>query len=169
MDGAQALPPGHHPGRVQAPGGQGVAHPHGRGAGGVLVVAGRAWTVAERKVLREFADCGAKAVVRKLRSLCGTRRTTAAVQMQASRMGVTLVEHYTCSRCGGVFPRRSYNKQRGLCLKCSALSYYPQQRAGAEIRAAMPDPEEFAREVAEARKANAARRQKAHRDSVKEL
>ena len=62
------------------------------------VVAGRAWTVAERKVLREFADCGAKAVVRKLRSLCGTRRTTAAVQMQASRMGVTLVEHYTCSR-----------------------------------------------------------------------
>lgn len=133
------------------------------------VVAGRAWTVAERKVLREFAECGAKAVVRKLRSLCGTRRTTAAVQMQASRMGVTLVEHYTCSRCGGVFPRRSYNKQRGLCLKCSALSYYPQQRTGAEIRAAMPDPEEFGREVAEARKANAARRQKAHRDNVKGL
>ena len=46
---------------------------------------------------------------------------------------------------------------------------YPQQRTGAEIRAAMPDPEEFGREVAEARKANAARRQKAHRDSVKEL
>lgn len=33
----------------------------------------------------------------------------------------------------------------------------------------MPDPEEFGREVAEARKANAARRQKAHRDNVKEL
>lgn len=131
-------------------------------------MAGRTWTTDEMRVMREFAARGAKAVVRQLRSACGTRRTVAAVQKQASRMGVTLIEHYTCSVCGGTFPRRSFNKQRGMCTKCSALLYYPKQRGAGEVRAAMPDPERYARELEAARRWNAAQRQKMHRKNVKE-
>lgn len=121
---------------------------------------GKAWTKAEDKVLREFAHTGVHGVARRLKSTCGTRRTAAAIQCRASRLGVTLYKHAVCPRCG-----RKVKKLvpvKGLCLICAAYEPTANQKR-AEIAKAVEPSEEDRQALVEARRYQARQRQNRHR------
>lgn len=122
----------------------------------------------ELRVLREHAGEGAAKVVRALHSTCGTRRTRQAVQMQASRMGVSLVKRHTCPGCGRVCRDDFWVPAKHLCKLCAARSC-GEAFSRAEVDAAAEVTAEDERLLADARRHNAKMRQRRYKARMKEL
>lgn len=122
----------------------------------------------ELRVLREYAGEGAAKVVRALRTTCGTRRTRQAVQMQASRMGVSLVKRHTCPGCGRVCRNDFWVPRKQMCKLCAARSCGEPPLSRAEVDAAAEVTAEDERLLAEARRRNAMMRQRRYKQRMED-
>jgi uncharacterized Fe-S cluster-containing radical SAM superfamily enzyme len=84
----------------------------------------QSWTTAQEQLLREYGSLGAKRCAELLAEQYGVKRSVQAIQMHASRIGVSLYEYHTCIHCG-----RKAKKLRhtGLCEVCHLASLTEQQ------------------------------------------
>lgn len=128
---------------------------------------GRSWTMEEMRVLRECAGDGAAKVVSQLRNRCGSRRTQCAVQMQASRMGVSLWRRYECTGCGRVCRKDFWVPAKRLCKLCAAKDSGGPLPSRAELMAAAKVTAEDERALADARRNAGKMRQRRHREKAR--
>lgn len=99
----------------------------------------KAWTIGELETLAENAHLGAIKCTDALNQQYHRKRTVQAVEKQASRMHISLIEHYTCPACGRVVP--SLERKTGYCRIChlqalnaATLQSIDELRAALEIR-----------------------------------
>lgn len=119
------------------------------------------WSSAQNEVLRELANLGAEAVAEAIAERTGVVHTAAAVQRQASRLGVSMVTFATCPVCG----RRVRGGRTGMCPVCRARANAERQwrvlgELEAEAKRLEADPEYLAakREYDRLRKAVSSKR-----------
>ncbi len=105
-------------------------------------------------MLREFGGRGAKYCQRLIARRFGVTRTVHAVEVRASRIGVSLQPVQTCPQCGRRVTR--LRPTTGLCDLCHERSFIPaiEQRGEAmrQVRRDEGDPE-YREAVAEASRA----------------
>lgn len=128
---------------------------------------GRSWTMEEMRVLRECAGDGAGKVAAQLRNVCGTRRSVHAVEVQASRMGVSLWKHYRCTECGRICRKNFWVFSKRMCKLCAAKLCGTPYPSRSELMAAARVTAEDERALAEARRHAGKMRQRKHRDKIK--
>ena len=126
-------------------------------AGAALAVVAVRWTEGQDDVIRECCFRGADYVAAEIFRRFGVARSAHAVEMRASRLGVSLQLQTVCPDCGVVGLK--LNRQSGLCPRCTELLHVEQQRAFAEQldseRAeALAEAEALRRENAVLRKRN---------------
>lgn len=74
------------------------------------------WTTAQLKVMREYACFGVERVRKEIFAQTGAKRTVYAIQVKASRDGVSLASFVICPACGqGV----KTLKRSGVCEACA--------------------------------------------------
>lgn len=119
------------------------------------------WSSVQNDVLRELANLGAEAVAEAIAERTGVVHTAAAVQRQASRLGVSMVVFSPCPVCG----RRVRGGRTGMCPACRARANAERQwrvlgELEAEAKRMEADPEYVAakREYDRLRKAVSGKR-----------
>lgn len=115
------------------------------------------WTAEQDDVIRECCFRGAAFVVGELARRCGVARSVRAVEMRASRLGVSLALQTVCPACGAVGLK--INRQSGLCPRCTSAQNVAERRAfgeqlEAERAAALSEAADLEREDARLRKRN---------------
>ena len=123
------------------------------------------WTTHQNDVLRAYSFRGVEAVQAALARECGVERTVRAIEMQASRIHVSLRVQTECPECGVVGER--LNRQTGLCPRCSERQHLAEEiafneRLEAERRevAESGETEELKREYDAMRQRNSRLRRK---------
>lgn len=81
-----------------------------------------AWSIQELETLAINAHRGAKTCTEIINAQFHRGRSVAAVAKQASRYGISLIEHYTCPSCGRIVA--SVEENTGYCLECHLHSVY---------------------------------------------
>jgi hypothetical protein len=117
------------------------------------------WTEGQDDVIRECCYRGAVYVADEIFRRFGVRRDPHAVEMRASRIGVSLAVRSTCPRCGAVGVR--LRQSTGLCALCTTELFRDKAKAFNDLleaeRAEAEDPARLAaarREWDRLRKAN---------------
>lgn len=113
----------------------------------------RGWTSGEVAYLEGHASDGAEAIADAL------DRTVASVQVQASRLGVSLRMSWVCPKCG-LRTYRPLSDKTGWCRCCTKESRLP---------ALAEQADDMAREAAREREANRARQRQYARKSREKL
>lgn len=99
------------------------------------------WTPEQDEALRRFAALGAEDCRRMIARYTGAARSTEAVKMRASRLGVSLEERKTCSECGQPMPK---GMRGGLCEACKLQRRIDEQhRYGEFLRQRRKEYERF--------------------------
>ena len=85
------------------------------------------WTDEQDRIMRETASRGAEAVAKAIKAKTGVSRSVSAVKMHASRIGVSLMAHENCPRCG--MPVKKLHRDTGLCPRCNKREKAAQKRS----------------------------------------
>lgn len=124
------------------------------------------WTTWELDVLRRYAHLGPEACSAAVAEQCGTRRSPAACQRQASRQRISMSRRLKCPACGYQSTRRSDFMADGLCRRCNTRYLSEAQRRETELMRSFADGagrDEWERDLEEANREYAMYRQQAHR------
>lgn len=103
------------------------------------------WTTRQDEIVMQYAREGAEGVMARLEE-AGYRHTKRAVQMRASRLGISLVPYEICTACGGRFREVGSD---GLCAACHMEELLGRERAKVAVVAdskATPEYRERKRE-----------------------
>lgn len=99
------------------------------------------WTTRQVAILEEFAPMGPQAVADEIQRQTGVKRSARAVEVQASRLCISLARYQTCSGCGRRVHR--LNRNTGLCKTCNARHLRDRQlKAKADLSALRKELEE---------------------------
>lgn len=127
------------------------------------------WSGREDQILREFGDRGAKYCQRLIARRCKVTRTVHAVEVRASRIGVSMFPAQTCPQCGRKVSR--LRPTTGLCDLCHERSFVPAVRQRADAMRGVAETEgdpEYREAVAEARRERWRRRKADQRKRMKD-
>jgi len=116
------------------------------------------WTEEQDDVLREVSYRGADVVRRELKRRLGVSRSIHSIENRASRIHCSLRVRTVCPGCGAVGVR--LNRQTGMCALCTELLHLEEERAFNEILEEERRRAEESEELAEAKRARDALRQK---------
>ena len=83
------------------------------------------WTEAQEQVLFDYGYFGVAECRRILHREHGVKRSEAAIQAHASRIGASLRECHICTQCGTVVPKVCTD---GLCRVCHQKQLNQKQR-----------------------------------------
>ena len=85
------------------------------------------WTTLQNEILRAYGFEGAAGVRKRLATECGVIRSIRAIEMQASRIHVSLRVRGCCPECGVIGVH--LNRQTGLCSRCTEKQHVEEAAA----------------------------------------
>ena len=127
------------------------------------------WAKKEDQILRDFGSRGARYCATLISKSCHTSRSVGAVQMRASRLGVSLYPVQVCPQCGRKVAR--LQPTTGLCDLCHERSFVPPVRVMADAMREVQRNEsdaEYLGAIADAKRARARERKRRQRARLKE-
>ena len=89
------------------------------------------WTTGQAEVVSELRYRGAEAIRDAIEQRYGVHRSVHAVEIFASRLGISLKARTECPECGNIDVK--INRLTGLCPKCSEYLHLQEEIAFNEV------------------------------------